>query len=225
MSPGAGILELRHSGEMHGWDADMLGLKEKQFVSDVRKNMVLRMAEDDPIAANSYLEAHANQMTREDRLSLKASLKTPLLAAKGTANAAERLAGVSNRAAIDDRSANEAPAPQYSNDKPASPIDIAKRFMGSTEAKDSAAIHDFIKRSAGLDVDPRVTPWCAAFVNAVLGAEGVKGTGKLNARSFLNFGMKTHNPKPGDIVILSRDNDPAKGHVGFSEATTGTATC
>ncbi|MDX0262437.1 TIGR02594 family protein [Sinorhizobium meliloti] len=82
------------------------------------------------------------------------------------------------------------------------------------EKADAGVISDFIKRSAGINIDPRVTPWCAAFVNAVLGAQGIEGTGKLNARSFLNFGMPTDAPKPGDIVVMSRGSG-AQGHVGF----------
>ncbi|WP_442909837.1 TIGR02594 family protein [Hyphomicrobium sp.] len=58
--------------------------------------------------------------------------------------------------------------------------------------------------------------WCDAFVNAVLGASGVEGTGKLTARSFLNFGTATDRPQPGDIVVLTRGNpNGSQGHVGF----------
>jgi uncharacterized protein (TIGR02594 family) len=57
--------------------------------------------------------------------------------------------------------------------------------------------------------------WCAAFVNAVLATEGLHGTGKLNAKSFLGWGQETNDPKPGDIVVLNRGRNPAEGHVGF----------
>jgi uncharacterized protein (TIGR02594 family) len=59
------------------------------------------------------------------------------------------------------------------------------------------------------------TPWCAAFMNWCCLKAGYKGTGKLNARSFLDAGEKVETPELGDVVIFSRDNDPAKGHVGI----------
>lgn len=62
--------------------------------------------------------------------------------------------------------------------------------------------------------------WCAAFVNSVLAANGIKGTGKLSARSFLGFGEATDTPNKGDIVVTKRGNDPAQGHVGFMTAPT-----
>ena len=73
-----------------------------------------------------------------------------------------------------------------------------------------------IREMTGQRIDPRETPWCAAFVNAVLGASGGEGTGKLNARSFLGFGQFTDTPQKGDIAVFWRDDpDGRKGHVGF----------
>lgn len=58
--------------------------------------------------------------------------------------------------------------------------------------------------------------WCAAFVNSVCRLSGVIGTGKANARSFLDVGEPIHNPSPGDIVIFWRESKHSwKGHVGF----------
>jgi len=60
------------------------------------------------------------------------------------------------------------------------------------------------------------TAWCAAFVNYCLVDSGHEGTGKLNARSFLDFGTETNSPEPGDIVVLWRGAPNSwKGHVGF----------
>ena len=60
------------------------------------------------------------------------------------------------------------------------------------------------------------TPWCAAFVASVLARLGIAGTGKLNARSYLDWGHQVSDAKPGDVVVLWR-GDPAgwTGHVGF----------
>ncbi|MBP0484688.1 TIGR02594 family protein [Sagittula salina] len=62
------------------------------------------------------------------------------------------------------------------------------------------------------------TPWCAAFVGAVLATLGLPHTGKLNARSYLQWGEKVHQSEalPGDVVIFSRgDPNGASGHVAF----------
>ncbi len=62
------------------------------------------------------------------------------------------------------------------------------------------------------------TAWCAAFVGAMLKKAGKPHTGKLNARSYLDYGEKIHldEAEQGDILIFTR-GDPSgwQGHVGF----------
>lgn len=74
-------------------------------------------------------------------------------------------------------------------------------------------------QKANPGLNPEATPWCAGFVGSVLNASGVKGTGSLSARSYLNYGQPTSKPTMGDIVVLSRGNDPKLGHVGFYAGT------
>lgn len=95
-------------------------------------------------------------------------------------------------------------------------IDTAKQFAGFSENRqsDRGALQDFFK-AANQNVDPKMTAWCAAFVNAVLASNGLPGTGALNARSFLNYGTATQDPQPGDLVILKRGSGNVQGHVGF----------
>lgn len=95
------------------------------------------------------------------------------------------------------------------------PMEVAQDYLGLTEENDSKVISAFIKKSAGTSINPRVTPWCAAFMNALIGASGGEGTGKLNARSFLEYGTPTKTASEGDIVVFSRGSDPTKGHVGL----------
>ena len=60
------------------------------------------------------------------------------------------------------------------------------------------------------------TPWCAAFVNMVLAQLGIPHTGKLNARSYLEWGVPVDlaDALPGDIVVLWRGNPNGwEGHV------------
>ena len=60
------------------------------------------------------------------------------------------------------------------------------------------------------------TAWCAAFVGAMLKRAGMAHTGKLNARSYLDWGDPVQNPKVGDIVVFWRGRpDDWRGHVGF----------
>lgn len=94
-------------------------------------------------------------------------------------------------------------------------VATARRYEGMNERRNRGDLQQFF-RDNGINVDPEMTAWCAAFVNAVLKANGVKGTGKLNARSFLDFGQdSTSNPQEGDIVVLRRGRGGAQGHVGF----------
>jgi uncharacterized protein (TIGR02594 family) len=62
------------------------------------------------------------------------------------------------------------------------------------------------------------TPWCASFVGAVLAQVGLPHTGKLNARSYLDWGtpVDLSDAQRGDVVIFSRgDPNGWQGHVGF----------
>lgn len=100
--------------------------------------------------------------------------------------------------------------------QPGSAMSVAKQFLGKHEGTDTAALASFFKKSGGQNLNPADTAWCAAFVNAALGATGQKGTGTLLARDFLKIGTATKEPSEGDIVVLSR-GDPSgwQGHVGF----------
>ncbi len=81
---------------------------------------------------------------------------------------------------------------------------VASRFVGLHERTDRGTLKQIV------NVDPARTPWCAAFVNAMLNRSGIQGTGSNHARSFLRYGVATHVPRRGDIVVVGR-------HVGFYE--------
>ncbi len=60
------------------------------------------------------------------------------------------------------------------------------------------------------------TAWCSAFANWVVKQAGLKGSGRLDARSWLLVGEKTDTPQLGDIVVFWREKPTSwKGHVGF----------
>lgn len=62
------------------------------------------------------------------------------------------------------------------------------------------------------------TAWCAAFVGAMLKKAGLPHTGKLNARSYMEYGdhVELDEAQKGDICIFWRSSpDSWKGHVAF----------
>lgn len=92
--------------------------------------------------------------------------------------------------------------------------ELARQHLGQNMNVDGSALNSFFQKS-GVQIDPKTQPWCAGFANAVIQSGGGKGTGSLAARSFLNWGQPTNKPTQGDLVVLSRHNDPNLGHVGF----------
>ncbi len=93
-------------------------------------------------------------------------------------------------------------------------LSAAQKYTGAREntASGKATLKDLFG-TAGLSLDPEKTAWCAAFVNAVLAGQGIKGNGSLGARSFLNYGTATSKPEAGDIVVLRTGK--TQEHVGF----------
>ncbi|HWM31377.1 MAG TPA: TIGR02594 family protein [Methyloceanibacter sp.] len=64
-------------------------------------------------------------------------------------------------------------------------------------------------------------PWCAAFVGAMLKRAGIKSSGSLLARSYLNWGKKLKQPRQGCIVVLKRGNSTWQGHIAFFDHEEG----
>ena len=99
-------------------------------------------------------------------------------------------------------------------------IATAQSVLGLDENKQTDILSNFLS-AGGIEIDPSQTAWCAAFVNATLSKTGLNGTGALNARSFLNWGTEVTQPQLGDVVVLSRGDNPAQGHVGFFKGFDG----
>lgn len=94
-------------------------------------------------------------------------------------------------------------------------IDLAARQIGLNETDKAAVLREYMS-NGGERLDPAVTAWCAAFVNATLKQSGQEGTGALNARSFLDWGQGVDQPQRGDVAVFSRgDPNGWQGHVGF----------
>ena len=101
------------------------------------------------------------------------------------------------------------------------PLGLAQSFLGKSEGNAADELNAFIGQNFG-SFNVKKTPWCAAFVNSVLHASGYKGTGRADAKSFLNMpGIvydrltdkgNVQDAKPGDIAIFTRKGG---GHVAF----------
>lgn len=100
----------------------------------------------------------------------------------------------------------------------------AERYLGVEEAPGLAnnpVVQNFLRSGSGLELNDS-TPWCSGFVNFVVEEAGLSGTGSLVARDWLNWGVHSETPRPGDIVIFSR-GDPSgwQGHVAIFIAFSG----
>ncbi len=99
-------------------------------------------------------------------------------------------------------------------------IDVAKKYLGYEEVKNKKELMSLFKSAAvhnDIVIDPSTTPWCAAWINFCERSAGKPGTGKLNARSFLDYGDKIsiRDALEGDIVIFERGHNGWSGHVTY----------
>lgn len=99
---------------------------------------------------------------------------------------------------------------------------VAESYIGLQEwsgARHNPEILGFFEDSGHGWVKDDETPWCAAFVGAVLAEAGETGTGKLNARSYSDWGVAVEHDdiQKGDVVVLWRESPSSwKGHVAFA---------
>lgn len=88
-----------------------------------------------------------------------------------------------------------------------------KEIVGS---EDNPRVVEYFSRAGHAWVKDDETAWCSAFANWVVMEAGLKGSGKLDARSWLLVGEETTEPEIGDIVVFWRESPKSwKGHVGF----------
>lgn len=100
-------------------------------------------------------------------------------------------------------------------------LEAAGQHIGTDEwsgAKHNPAVMAYYDQVGHGWVKEDEVPWCAAFVGAVLAQLGLPHTGKLNARSYLDYGTEVNmrGAIAGDIVVLWRGSrDGPYGHVAF----------
>ena len=111
----------------------------------------------------------------------------------------------------------------YQNEKQLAAFEEAKTLIGLKEIPgpdDAPEIVKFFEEVGHAWVKDDETAWCASFVGAMLERAGLKGTGKLNARSYLEWeksqAILIEDALPGDIVVFWRGKRNGwQGHVGF----------
>lgn len=94
-------------------------------------------------------------------------------------------------------------------------IDEAKKHIGLKEIKGSkhnAQIIMFWKSIKRSGIKDDETPWCAAFVGAMLESVGIVSTRYESAKSYEKWGVKLDHPAYGCVVVFTREGG---GHVGF----------
>ena len=87
-------------------------------------------------------------------------------------------------------------------------LERACQEVGVKEISGSEHAPEILKylELAGFDhlFDDDETPWCSTFMNAMCAVLCLERSGKPNARSWLEVGERTHDPKPGDVVVFWR---------------------
>jgi uncharacterized protein (TIGR02594 family) len=98
---------------------------------------------------------------------------------------------------------------------------LAQSELGLSEVHGAADNPRIVQMFADVGhswVDNDETAWCAAAVGSWLERSGLKSTGRLNARSYLDWGIEVDldDAQPGDVVIFSRgDPNGWQGHVAL----------
>ncbi len=100
-------------------------------------------------------------------------------------------------------------------------ITEARKMIGTLEAPknaDNPEVVRLFKDAGHPEVIHDETPWCAAFVGAILKRSGHQGTKSLWALDYENWGQKLNNVALGAIATKKRKNDRGEvvgGHVFF----------
>jgi len=95
---------------------------------------------------------------------------------------------------------------------------IAKAEIGTTEIpgpENSKRVLEY-HLATSLKASDDSVAWCSSFVNWCFKEAGIKGSGKANARSWLNWGYPMKAPGIGCVVIFWRVSPKSwKGHIGL----------
>ena len=105
-------------------------------------------------------------------------------------------------------------------------MDLARAEIGTLEIKGpkhNPKVVGYFKDAGHGEIKDDETPWCAAFVGAILRRAGIEPSGKLGARSYDTWGDRLDAPVYGCIGVKKRSGGQAwQGHVGFVVAANPT---
>lgn len=106
------------------------------------------------------------------------------------------------------------------------PFDIAKSYIGTTEGAgpaDNPVIMEMYASVGQSWVEHDEVAWCAAFVGHCLEKAGIRSTRRLNARSYLDWGVPVEIAEiyQGDIGVIPRGSSSWQGHVFFIDRVEG----
>lgn len=95
--------------------------------------------------------------------------------------------------------------------------DMAASLIGKSEGKDHAVLSEVFKKQLGENIDPRQTPWCAAYASSVLAMGGVQVKNPLVADSLSTLGtaVKQADATRGDVALFNWHGEKTPHHVGF----------
>jgi uncharacterized protein (TIGR02594 family) len=97
-------------------------------------------------------------------------------------------------------------------------LTVARTYLGTRERLPNGKVNPLIAeffqstKFKGGDADDA---WCSAFANHCMRKAGVRGSGRANARSWLDWGVALEQPTLGCVVVFSRPPKPSEGHVSF----------
>ncbi len=95
-------------------------------------------------------------------------------------------------------------------------LEVSERGKGA----DNPRILEYFDEVNHPGVEKDETPWCAAFIGAMLERADIKSTKSLMARSYLSWGQKQREERLGAIAVLKRGDNEVFGHVGFVISST-----
>lgn len=106
------------------------------------------------------------------------------------------------------------------------PFDIAKSYIGTTEGAGPADNPKIMEMYASVGqswVEHDEVAWCAAFVGHCLEKVEIRSTRRLNARSYLDWGVPVDiaEARQGDIGVIPRGSSGWQGHVFFIDRVEG----
>ncbi|MBD9390282.1 hypothetical protein IB237_24070 [Agrobacterium sp. AGB01] len=184
------------AGLLLNWDKETIERKKAEYQSDAFTRIVTRIAETDPIAAEKYMQDHSERLLEKDKTALQERMKPAVLNAKATRNSVDIATG--------------APLPPDSPAllRPTTAVDYLRYTSGRHLALEALA--NFSKNATG---NAAPTPWSVDIVKNVLGSPLTDGAQATSAKTFLNFGVATNSPRPGDIVVVSGESGSTE--VGF----------